>query len=76
MDEGGPGEVTLLAIGPQHLVLAPASGVYDNALVEAVGQCDDGDVLARRAAMPTPLDTGARISKILCMASTRESQLL
>jgi putative spermidine/putrescine transport system ATP-binding protein len=32
MDAGGPGAATLLAIRPEHLVLAPASGVYANAL--------------------------------------------
>jgi len=32
VDAGGPGKATLLAIRPEHLVLAPASGVYANAL--------------------------------------------
>jgi len=32
MDAGGPGADTLLAIRPEHLVLAPAPGAYDNVL--------------------------------------------
>jgi len=32
VDAGGPGEATLLAIRPEHLVLAPAVGVYANTL--------------------------------------------